>query len=125
MALNILNIVKLRSQRIIHVNDDDLPVGLLLVEQRHNTENLDLLDLASVTDNLTDLADIEWIIVTLGFGFGVDGVGVFPGLGEGAVVPEVALVGEAIADKSELALLNILLDGVKELLFRDLGWWLV
>lgn len=41
-------------------------------------------------------------------------------LGEGAVVPEVALVGEAVADEAELALLDILLDGVEELLLGDL-----
>lgn len=42
-------------------------------------------------------------------------------LGEGAVVPEVSLVGEAVADEAELALLDILLDGVEELLLGDLG----
>lgn len=41
-------------------------------------------------------------------------------LGEGAVVPEVALVGKAVANEAELALLDILLDGVKELLLGDL-----
>ncbi len=41
-------------------------------------------------------------------------------LGEGAVVPEVALVGEAVADEAELALLDILLDGVEGLLLGDL-----
>lgn len=42
-------------------------------------------------------------------------------LGEGTVVPEVALVGEAVADESELALLGVLLDGVEELLLGDLS----
>lgn len=41
-------------------------------------------------------------------------------LGEGAIVPEIALVGEAVADESNLALLNVLLDGVQELLLGDL-----
>jgi hypothetical protein len=41
-------------------------------------------------------------------------------LGEGAVVPEVALVGEAVANEAKLALLHILLDGVKKLLLGDL-----
>jgi hypothetical protein len=39
---------------------------------------------------------------------------------EGAVVPEVALVGEAVADETELALLGVLLDGVQELVLGDL-----
>ena len=40
--------------------------------------------------------------------------------GEGTVVPEVALVGEAVADETELALLDVLLDGVQEVIFGDL-----
>jgi hypothetical protein len=43
-----------------------------------------------------------------------------PYLGEGTVVPEVALVREAVADVAKLALLDVLLDGVKKLLLGDL-----
>ena len=43
-------------------------------------------------------------------------------LGEGTVVPEVALVGEAVADEAELALLGVLLDGVQELVLGDLSY---
>lgn len=39
---------------------------------------------------------------------------------EGTVVPEVALVGEAVTNVTELALLDVLLDGVEELLLGDL-----
>jgi hypothetical protein len=41
-------------------------------------------------------------------------------LREGTVVPEVALVGEAVPHEAELALLDILLDGVELLLLGDL-----
>jgi hypothetical protein len=41
-------------------------------------------------------------------------------LREGTVVPEITLVGEAVADESNLSLLDILLDGVKELFLGDL-----
>lgn len=41
-------------------------------------------------------------------------------LGKGTVVPQVALVGEAVANKAKLALLDVLLDGVEELLLGDL-----
>lgn len=41
-------------------------------------------------------------------------------MGEGTVVPEVTLVGEAVSDVSKLALLDILLDRVEELLLGDL-----
>ena len=41
-------------------------------------------------------------------------------LGERAVVPDVAVVGEAVADVAETALLDVLLDGVERLLLGDL-----
>lgn len=80
MTLDILNIVELGGKRVVHVNDDDLPVSLVLVEESHDTKNLDLLDLARVGDKLTNLADIERVVVTLGLGLGVNGVGVLPSL---------------------------------------------
>ena len=46
-------------------------------------------------------------------------------LREGAVVPEITLVGEAVTDEAELALLRVLLDGVQGLLLGDLSWTLV
>jgi hypothetical protein len=39
---------------------------------------------------------------------------------ESTVVPEIALVREAVADESKLTLLDVLLDRVEELFFRDL-----
>jgi hypothetical protein len=80
VTLNILNVVELRGKRVVDVNDDDLPVGLLLVEQSHHTKNLDLLDLTGVANKLTDLADIKRVVVTLGLGLGVNNVGVLPSL---------------------------------------------
>lgn len=141
MSLNILNIVELGSERVVDIDDNDLPVSLLLVEKGHDTEDLDLLHLTSVANKLTNLADVKRVIVTLGLGLGVDGVGVLPSLneamvskdvparvvldrrsylGEGTVVPQVTLVGEAVADISKLALLDVLLDGVEEFLLGDL-----
>jgi hypothetical protein len=120
VSLNVLNVVQLGSERVVDINDNDLPVSLLLVEESHDTEDLDLLDLTGVTDELTDLADIERIVVALSLGLRVDSVGVLPGLGEGTIVPEVTLVGEAVSDVSKLALLDVLLDGVEELLLGDL-----
>ena len=138
MTLNILNVVELGGKRVVHVNDNDLPVGLFFVQEGHDTEDLDLLDLTGVADEFTDFANVQWVVVTLGLGFGVDDIGVFPGLltlvlilgvfnrvsthaREGTVVPEVALVGEAVPDISELALLDVLLDGVECLLLGDLA----
>lgn len=80
VTLNILNVVELGGKRVVDVDDNDLPVGLLLVDQSHDTEDLDLLDLTGVADKLTDLANVERVVITLGLGLGVDGVGVLPGL---------------------------------------------
>lgn len=41
-------------------------------------------------------------------------------LREGAIVPDVAVVGEAIVNVTKFALLNVLLDWVQLLLFADL-----
>jgi hypothetical protein len=120
VSLDILDVVQLGGERVVDINDNDLPVSLLLVEESHDTEDLDLLDLASVTNELTDLANIERVVVTLSLGLRVNGVGILPSLREGTVVPEVTLVGEAVSDVSKLALLDILLDGVEELLLGDL-----
>jgi hypothetical protein len=107
VALNVLNVVEARGEGVVDVNDDDLPVGLALVKESHDAEDLNLLDLASVADGLADLADVERVVVTVGVGLGVLVVGVLPGLGEGTVVPDVAVVGEAVADVAELALLGV------------------
>lgn len=80
MALDVLNVVELGGQRVVDVDDNDLPVGLSLVDQGHDTQNLDLLDLAGVADQLADLANIERVVVALGLGLGVDGLRVLPGL---------------------------------------------
>jgi len=140
VTLDIFDVVELGSQRVLHVNNNDLPVSLLLVKEGHDTKNLDLLDLTGLCDELTDLADVERVIVPLGFGLRVNDVGVLPSLSkvripsslgrlvvcgppylrESSVVPEVTLVGEAIADEAKLALLDVLLDRVEPFLLRDL-----
>lgn len=80
MALNILDIVKLWCQWVVDIDDNDLPVSLLLVEESHDTEDLDLLDLSWVADKLTNLADVQWVVVALSLGLWVDDIWVLPGL---------------------------------------------
>ena len=139
MTLDVLDVVQLGSERISDVNDDDLPIGFTLIEEGHDTENLDLLDLASKPDLFTDLANVERIVVALGLGFGMRVVGIFPGLEEcyyfkktwvntrdatnlreGTVVPDVAVVGEAVANETQTALLDVLFDGIEWLFLGDL-----
>jgi hypothetical protein len=138
VALDVLDIVELGGQWVVDVDDHDLPVGLALIEQSHDTEDLDLDHLTGLGDKLTNLADVQWVVVALGLGFLVDNIGVLPSLysistgvlsdigvassylGEATVVPEVTLVGEAVPHVAELTLLDVLLDGVELLLLGDL-----
>jgi len=80
MPLDVFNVVQLRGEGVVDVDDDDLPVGLALIEERHDAEDLDLLDLANVADLLADLADIEGIVVSSRLGLGMGCGWVFPGL---------------------------------------------
>jgi len=120
MALNILDVVQLGRKGILHVDHDDLPVGLAFVKEGHDTKDLDLLDLTNIADLLADLANVERIVVSLGLGFSVRLSRVFPGLREGAIVPDVPVVREAVANVSQPTLLNILLDWVEGFLLGDL-----
>ena len=45
---------------------------------------------------------------------------VLPSLGESTVVPDVSVVGETVANETELALLDVLLDRVERLFLGDL-----
>jgi hypothetical protein len=89
VSLNILDVVQPRRERVVDVHDQHLPVGLTLVEQRHDAEHLDLLDLADGADRLANLAYVERVVVAVCAGLGVLLRGVFPSLGEGTVVPNV------------------------------------
>jgi hypothetical protein len=80
VPLNVLDVVQTRSERVVDVDDEDLPVGLTLVKQGHDTEDLDLFDLAGVADGLTDLADIERVVVTESLGLSVLNGRIFPSL---------------------------------------------
>ena len=83
MTLDVLDVVELGSERVVDVNDHDLPVGLFLVEESHHAENFNLLDLAGLGDELTNFADVERVVIALGLGLGVNDVGIFPGLHDG------------------------------------------
>lgn len=66
VPLDILNVVKPVGERVVDVDDDDLPVSFALVEEGHDAEDLDLLDLTDEADLLADLADVEGIVVAIG-----------------------------------------------------------
>lgn len=80
MALDVFDIVQLGCQWIVNVDDDNLPIRLLLVQQSHHAQHFDLLDLTWICYQLANLTHIERVVVALGFGFGVHNVWIFPGL---------------------------------------------
>jgi len=120
VPLNVLNIVELGGKWILNIDDEDFPVGFSFIEQRHDTQNFDLLDLANVSHLLTDFTDVKGVIVAFGLCLGVRYCWVFPSLRESAVIPNVSVMREAVPHKAQLATLDVLLDGVERFVFRDL-----
>ena len=90
MPFDIFNVIQLGGKRILHIDDNNLPVCLPLVKESHNPEDLDLLDLADVADLLTDLADIKRVVVTVSLGLSVSLGRVFPSLHNGMATSERA-----------------------------------
>jgi hypothetical protein len=80
MALDVLDVVQFGREWVLDVDDEDLPVRLALVEERHDPEDLDLLDLSNVADLLADLADIQRIVVASGLGLSMLLSGILPRL---------------------------------------------
>ena len=97
-----MDVVEVLRQRIVDVNGYDFPVGLSLVNHGKDAKDLDLEDGASRMDGGANLTDVDGVVVTLAVGGGVGVVWVLPGLGDGPVVPDVAMVGETVGNKSEI-----------------------
>jgi hypothetical protein len=68
VPLDVLDIIKLGRKRISNVDDDDFPIGLAFIEESHNTEDFNLLDLSNIPDLFTNLANVKWVIITLCLG---------------------------------------------------------
>jgi len=119
MSLNILDIVEFRRQGVVYVNNYDFPVGLAFINESHDPEDLDLFDLANITNLLANLADIERVVVSPGFSLCMQRRGILPGLGESAIIPDVPVVREAVTDIAKLASLDVLFDGVEGLFLGD------
>lgn len=71
MTLDILDIVQLGRERVLDVDDEDLPVGLAFVEEGHDAEDFDLLDLPYITHLFANLTDVQWVVVAVGLGLAV------------------------------------------------------
>jgi len=113
VTLDILNVVELGSERVVDIDDENLPVGLTFVEESHDTEDLYLLDLTSVTNGLSNFANVERVVITESLGFGVSVGRVLPSLRERSIVPDVSLVGETVSNETKFTLLGILKDGIE------------
>ena len=111
--VHVVDIIEVLRKRIGHINTNHFPVRLTLVYHRKDSEDLDLDDGASGLDLVAYLAHVNWVIIPLAVGRFVGVVGIFPGLRDSAVVPDVAVVREAVGHKPQLALLHVLLEGVE------------
>ena len=80
MSLDIFDIIQLGCERILNIDDYDLPVCFSFIEKSHDTEDFDLLDLPNVTDLFADLTNIKRIIITLCLCLGMGLSGIFPSL---------------------------------------------
>ena len=80
VTLDVLNVVQLGCERVLHVDDEDFPVCLALVEEGHDAKDFDLLDLPDVTHLFADLAYVQWVVVTPGLGLCVLLSGILPSL---------------------------------------------
>lgn len=78
MPPDIINVVQLASKRIQDIDDNDFPISLALVQKGHDTENLDLLDLANEPNTLANLADVKRIVVAPRPGVGMMVGRIFP-----------------------------------------------
>ena len=61
-------IVQLGRERVLNVDDKDLPVGLAFIKESHDAEDFNL---PYITHQFADLADIQRMVVTVGLGLAV------------------------------------------------------
>ncbi len=92
-----------------------LPVQLAVVDHGEHAQRLDLDDGAHGQRPRSDLNDVDRVVVPEALQLRVLQVGILPGLGEAAVVPE-----DRAVVIPQLALLDVLRDGVVRFLRRDL-----
>lgn len=79
-SFNVSDIMHVLGHRVANVNDDEFPVRLSAVDQREDTQHLDLFDFAGIRDGLGNVTCIDRVIVSFGVGVGVHVVRIFPGL---------------------------------------------
>jgi hypothetical protein len=78
-----------------------------------------LLDLTNIPNLLTNLADIERIVISASLGLSMRVRGVLPSLRESAIIPDVTMMREAVTNVAQSIPLHILLDRIEELFLGD------
>ncbi len=147
--LYVFNAVQLGRQRIVDVDDNGLPVRLVVVEEGHDPEDFDLLHFASEPDPRSDLAGVDRVVVPPSFGLRIEMGGIFPRLdtgrqhgsvvrtylhrvvldfvgeraaylGQSAIIPDITVEWVYVPHVSEFTIFHILFDRVERLVPRDL-----
>src|SRR5271156_951432 len=133
MSFNVFNVVEFRGKWIVDINSNEFPICFSLIKQCHCSKNLDLLNLSRISNFLTNLTNINGIIITLCLSFRVRHIGILPSLlinlhpNQGKVTylrnssisKWIPMMRKTIPDKTQFALLNILFDGIVILLFGN------
>ena len=84
------------------------------------SQYLDRPDLSSIGHPVPNLADVQRIIVTFAPCVLVPVAGILPCLRESSIIPDVAMVWEAVVDVTEFLFLDILFDRIEGIGDRDL-----
>lgn len=133
---------------VIYINSKDFPISFSFIQHGHHAQNLNLLDLALFSDSLTNLNDINWVVISFCICLGMNIGWVFPSLEstmlfvwklnttktkplipksitpylrQSAIIPDISLVWEAVSYKSGLSFLDVLLEWVILFSSRDLN----
>jgi hypothetical protein len=86
------SVIDFCCQGIFDGDGQHFPVGLALVEESNGAQNLHLDDGALLVDLGSDFSNVDRISVTPAVSAVIDRIGIFPGLVDCSVVPDVTLV---------------------------------
>mmetsp|Transcript_1280 Transcript_1280/g.3721 ORF Transcript_1280/g.3721 Transcript_1280/m.3721 type:complete len:271 (+) Transcript_1280:107-919(+) len=105
LPLDVVDVVHLVGLWVVHVDGDDLPVELAVVDHGVNSQDLDLVHATHLQLTGADLDHVHWVVVPRDLAVLVDVARVLPGLREQAVVPV-----DVVRVEPQVTLLDVLLD---------------
>jgi len=111
--LQVVEVMKLAGLRIVHIDGDDLPISLPLVDESERAQDLHRADASTHSLCGSDFDHVQRIPVASSASFGMFHRRIFPSLRESSIVPRIAFVVLDVGHEAELAILDVLADGVE------------